>query len=176
MPQDKYNNESPEVSLTVAVGEAEQSDEQMYSEMAPAGRYSAKALNNLVKATNRLLPLFDQDPSYPEFTSDLDGQLPTDFVRVLAMFQGAINAAVDFEVVDAEMDFLMEDLTDDELLNMLAGKLTSLAQNREFKQFLRNPPMMEEEEEEEMTSGAETAMEGEEMTDEQMDSLFASRM
>ena len=167
--------EEPVVALAVEIETAEGEDEMMYEEMAPSGRFSRKALNNLVKATNRLLPLFEQTPDYPQFDADLDGKLPTDFVRVLAMFQGAVNAAVDADVLDSEMDFVMEDMTDDMALQSIAGKITSIAGNREFRSFLRNPPEMEEEPMEEV-SGAEAAMEGEDMTPEQMDNLFAGRM
>lgn len=167
--------EEPVVALAVEIETAEGEDEMMYEEMAPSGRFSRKALNNLVKATNRLLPLFEQTPDYPQFDADLDGKLPTDFVRVLAMFQGAVNAAVDADVLDSEMDFVMEDMTDDMALQSIAGKITSIAGNRDFRSFLRNPPEMEEEPVEEV-SGAETAMEGEDMTPEQMDNLFAGRM
>jgi len=167
--------EEPVVALAVEIETAEGEDEMMYEEMAPSGRFSRKALNNLVKATNRLLPLFEQTPDYPQFDADLDGKLPTDFVRVLAMFQGAVNAAVDADVLDSEMDFVMEDMTDDMALQSIAGKITSIAGNREFRSFLRNPPQMEEEPEME-ESGAEAAMEGEDMTPEQMDNLFAGRM
>ena len=165
-----------EVSIEVEIENAEMEDDAMYAEMAPKALnrpFSTKALNNLVKATNRLLPLFEQTPDYPEFTADVE-VFPTDFVRVLAMFQGAVNEAVAADMLDAEMDFTMEDLTDDQALNALAGKLTSLAQSREFKSFLRNPPSPMAEEE--VVSGAETAMEGEEMTEQQMDDLFTQRV
>tara|TARA_R110000868_G_scaffold125760_3_gene332002 strand:- start:4440 stop:4991 length:552 start_codon:yes stop_codon:yes gene_type:complete len=168
--------EEPTVALAIEIESAEGEDEMMYEEMAPSGRYSRKQLNNLVAATNRLLPLFEQTPDYPQFDGDLDGKLPTDFVRVLAMFQGAVNAAVDADVLDSEMDFVMEDMTDDMALQSIAGKITAIAGNREFRSFLRNPPEMEDEPDMEEVSGAETAMEGEDMSSEQMDNLFAGRM
>ena len=167
--------DSPQMSMEIEIQAAEGEDEMMYEEMAPMGKFSRKALNNLVKATNRLLPLFEQTPDYPQFDADIDGKLPTDFVRVLAMFQGAVNAAVDADVLDDEMDFVMEDMTDDQALMSIAGKITSIAGNREFRSFLKNPPEMMEEPEEEI-SGAEVAMEGEEMSPEQMDKLFAGRI
>jgi len=165
----------PEVSLEVEVAAAEGEDEALYEELAPSGKFSRKSLNNLVKATNRLLPLFEQTPDYPQFDADIDGKLPTDFVRVLAMFQGAVNAAVDADVLDDEFDFVLEDLTDDQSIQAIAGKITSIAGNREFRSFLKNPPEIEDELEEDI-SGAEVAMEGEEMSPEQMDNLFAGRI
>ena len=177
-----YNNKEemePQMALQVEIETAEGEDEAMYAEMAPTGRYSKKALNNLVKATNRLLPLFEQKPDYPTFTQDVDGQLPTDFVRVLAMFQGAINGAVQMDAIDGEFDFTLEDLTDDNAINMVAGKLSSIAKNRDFRNFLKGPP---EEgvvvEEAEMTEEGqmETPMTAEDMSEDELDKLFMGRM
>jgi len=165
-----------EVAIAVEIETAEMDDEQMYADMAPKARnrpFSMKALNNLVGATNRLLPLFGQTPDYPQFDGDID-VFPTDFVRVLAMFQGAINEACDLDMCDDEMDFVMEDITDDASINALAGKIDMMARDRDFKNYLRNPPETMEEEED--VSGAEMAMEGEEMSDQQMDDLFSERV
>lgn len=151
------------------VAGAEQADEQMFAEMAPRGRFTKKALNNLVNATNRLLPLFEQTPDYPVFEADVE-VFPTDFVRVLAMFQGAVQAAVDSESIPADMDFQMEDLTDDMSLNLLAGKLTNLAKSKDFKMFLKNPP------EEEMTEEEVVEEEAPAPTSSEIDMLFAGRM
>lgn len=172
-------SESPEVAMEIEIQSAEGADEMMYEEMAPSGNFSRKALNNLVKATNRLLPLFEQTPDYPQFGADISGPLPTDFVRVLAMFQGAVNAAVDADVLDEEMDFVMEDITDDQAIQALAGKIISIAGNRDFRSFLKNPPdIIEEEEigEDQMMAEEGMPMTPESMTEEDIDSLFAGRM
>ena len=178
--EDKPMNEMPaegEVSIEVEIESAEMADEDMYAEIAPRSTnrpFSTKALNNLVKATNRLLPMFDQDPDYPEFTQAIE-VFPTDFVRVLAMFQGAVNEACDLDMCNEELDFVMEDITDDASIMAVAGKIDRLARDRDFKNYLKNPPERMEEEEE-VVSGAETAMEGAEMSDEQMDALFTQRV
>lgn len=180
--QDKQMPEGAEMEIEIAVGQAEMDDEAMYAEMAPRATnrpFSRKALNNLVKATNRLLPLFGQDPTYPEFDEDIQ-VFPTDFVRVLAMFQGAANEAVDTDILDMEMDMLMEDITDDQAVNMLAGKLTQLAQSKEFKRFLteamEEPEGMEMEEPMEGETAPAGSMEPEEMAQDEIDNLFANRM
>lgn len=167
--------EGPEMSLQVEIETAENEDEAMYSEMAPSGRYSKKALNNLVKATNTLLPLFEQTPDYPTFTEDLEGRLPTDFVRVLAMFQGAIDGAVQTDAIDGEFAFAMEELTDDNAANILAGKLTSIAKNRDFRNFLKEPAMVEETMEEEVVAEEGPAT-PETMSEDELDALFMGRM
>ncbi len=176
--QDKQMPEGGQMEIEIAVGEAEMNDEQMYAEMAPRAinrPFSRKALNNLVKATNRLLPMFDQDPNYPLFNEDVE-VFPTDFVRVIAMFQGAANEAVDQNVLDMEMDILMEDITDDQAVNMLAGKLTQLAQSKDFKRFLQESAPEEEMEMEEGETAPAGSMEPETMSDTDIDQLFAGRM
>ena len=75
--------------LAMEIQGAEQDDEMMFAQMSPKGNFTSKALNNLVKATNRLLPLFGQTPDYPMFEGNLT-EFPTEFVRVLTMFKGAV--------------------------------------------------------------------------------------
>lgn len=172
--------EQPEMELSIEVGAAEEKDEGMYEELAPQGRFSKKSLNNLVKATNRLLPLFEQTPDYPMFADGIDGKLPTDFVRVLSMFQGAVNSAVASDVIDAEMDFQLEDLIDDNSAMALAGKLTSLSGNRQFRSFLKEPQegVVEEEvvAEEEMPMEEGGMKTPEQMTEEEMDAFLMGRL
>lgn len=163
-------NEQEMPEMEIEIKTAEQDDESMYQNMAPKGNFSSKALNILVGATNKLLPLFGQSPDYPQFQEGAK-VLPTDFVRVLAMFQGATNQAVDADDVPAELDFMMEDLTDDRALVMLAGKLSKLATSKDFKQFLKNPPMEEPMEEEAPAEEEPVAPSMEET-----DKLFMGRM
>ena len=58
----KLGGKVNEEMMDAEIGAAEQDEEMAFAEMAPRGRFSAKALNNLVKATNRLLPKFGQTP------------------------------------------------------------------------------------------------------------------
>jgi len=164
-------NENNMLNVESEIGAAEQLDEAMFEELAPRGDFSKKALNNLVAAANRLLPLFEQSGDYPTFDADVD-VLPTEFVRVLGMFQAAVNYAVDSGDIDEEMDFELEQITDDQSMNFLAGKINKLSKDREFKQFLQNPPPEMEEETEEEMQEEEVPM----PTDEEIDSLFAARM
>ena len=158
------------MEMEIEIQGAEQEDESMFGEMAPKGRFTAKALNNLVKATNRLLPLFDQTPDYPTFEGDVT-EFPTDFVRVLAMFEGAVSGAIEEDLIDDEMDFDMGDITADENVNVLAGKLNRLVNDRSFKKYLKGMS----DDKEEATEGDEPdADEG--MDDKDMDALFMERM
>jgi len=164
---------SPEESpLAEDLNEAEMTDEMNYEAMSPEGSFTMNSMNALVKATNKLLPAFGQAPDYPTFDADVS-KFPTEFTRILAMFSAATNDAAEMEVIDPEMVISLDAITDDRSLKMLAGRVDALSRNKDFKKFLKEPMPMKEEEE---VSGAETAMEGEEMTDEQMDAMFMERM
>ena len=167
-PGGKVNEEM----LDAEIGAAEQEEEVAFAEMAPRGRFSAKALNNLVKATNRLLPKFGQTPDYPTFEGDIT-QFPTDFVRVLAMFQGATDDAVDQGIVDDEFAFDFEDISSDGNLMILAGKINKLASDKQYDRYLRSQPTDEPEEGEEMVDDETTT---EDMPPEDVDALFMERM
>lgn len=116
----------------------ERADEELYATQAPTGNFTKAALNGLVTAVNKLLPLFSQTPDYPMFKEDV-GVLPTDFVRVLSMFIGAVDAALAAEVIEPELAFVLEDIVDDTTLHQVAGKITSLAKSKAFKKFLNEP-------------------------------------
>jgi hypothetical protein len=158
----------------VEIAQAEQDDEMAFEEMAPTGNFSAKSLNNLVKAANRLLPLFDQTADYPQFTNN-EQRLPTDFVRVLAMFEGAIQDAIDKDMLDEEMGFAIEEITNDPMLNMVAGKISSVASSKDFRRYLKEMP---DEMGEEMAQNDEE--ETEDLEDEpntrNIDALFLERL
>ncbi len=140
--------EMSEVEAPVAemLNEAEMADEEMYDKMAPTGEFTKKGLNNLVSATNRLLPAFGQTPDYPTFGEDLT-KLPTDFVRVLSMFADAVDDAVEAEVVGSDMALSLDALTDDLSLTAAASKIDALSRNKEFKKFLKEPYTKSEKEE-----------------------------
>ncbi len=157
------------------VAAAEQDDEMAFEEMAPTGNFSAKSLNKLVKEANRLLPLFDQTPNYPQFTNN-EQRLPTDFVRVLAMFEGAIQDAIDKDMLDEEMGFEISEITNDPMLNMVAGKISSVAGSKDFRRYLKEMP---DEMGEEMKSDNDEMMveeESEEPNTRNVDALFLERL
>ena len=133
-----------EVGIGPAIEDAQVAEEEMLQEAAPKGKFTPKGLNSLVKATNQLLPLFEQEGDYPTFDADLT-ELPSDFVRVLSMFQAAIGDAIAAEEVEAELGFELMDLRDDTGLTGLAGKLASVAKSKDFKKFLAVPKAEEDE-------------------------------
>ena len=157
------------------VSDVAQADDEVYMEMAPKGNFTPKGLNNLVKAANQLLPLFGQTPDYPTFTESVK-VLPTDFVRVLAMFKAAVDEAIAEGVLGEELAISFDNVIDDIALTSLAGKISQMARNFNFKKFLKEAPP----EESRATEAGEEAGMGEEekgkMSEDEMDNLFMSKM
>lgn len=153
------------------IEEAKAVDEEMFSEVAPRGRFSSKSLNALVDAANKLLPIFDQTGDYPKFDTGTYEVFPTDFVRVLSMFSQASRDAVSEDVVSPELVISLDGITDDNDVQVLSGKISGLASSREFKKWLKEPV------EEKVEPIAEERPEGTgAMSEEDVDSLFLERM
>lgn len=153
--------------LSPALNEAEMADEEMMDSMSPTGQYTSKGLNALVKATNGVLPLFEQTPDYPTFSENMT-KLPTDFVRILMMFQSAVEDAIANDVLPEDMAFDLSTVKDDSALISLAGKLSMLSKSKDFKKFLKEPPK----DETAMTEAAEDVG----MSPEEEDKLMMERM
>lgn len=153
-------------------GDVEAVEDEGFSAAAPKGKFSAKALNNLVEATNRLLPLFGIEDKYARFSGDAT-VFPTDFVRILSMFSAAISDAVSAGALPEDAVFDLKLIVDDSGIIGLAGRINMAAKSGGLKRFLKGKvakPEMEEELPEESTE--EEDMESPESTDK----LFASRM
>ena len=148
---------------------AEEEDAKVYEAMAPRGTFTSRGLDPLVRATNGLLPLFDQTPDYPK-VEDTD-VLPTDFVRVLVMFKEAIDEAIEQDVLRPEMAISLDDVRDDTALMALAGKIDMVAKDREFKRFLSEPI-----EEEELAEEVREDVMGPQMSMEEEDDFMMGRM
>ena len=150
------------------LGMAEEADDQMFAAMAPRGDFTSRGLGPLVRGTNALLPLFGQSADYPE-VEDTE-VLPTDFVRILAMFQQAVEEAIEEDAIRDEMRIDLDDVRDDTALMTIAGKLEMLAKDKEFKRFLQEEVDGEEEGEMDRESEMET------MSPEEEDAMMMSRM
>lgn len=153
------------------LNEAEEADKGMMSAVAPKGNFTSRGLAPLVRATNKLLPLFGQTPDYP-MVEDTK-VLPEDFTRILSMFAGAVDEAISKEILEPEMKIMLESIRDDAALMSVAGKLEMLSKMKEFKKFLSEP--VEEEESMGQTSGMESAEEAG-MSPEEEDALMMGRM
>lgn len=160
-------NDMEDSELSPALNEAEMADEEMMDSMSPTGQYTSKGLNALVKATNSVLPLFEQTPDYPTFSQNLT-KLPTDFVRILMMFQSAVEDAIANDVLPEDIAFDLSTVKDDSALISLAGKLSMLSKSKDFKKFLKEPPKDE-------TNTTEAA-EDVGMSPEEEDKLMMERM
>lgn len=158
----------PEGPMADELGQAEQADSEMFQSMSPEGDFTSRGLDPLVKATNKLLPLFDQEPSYPKVEDT--NVLPEDFTRVLSMFVGAVDEAIAAQAISPEMAISLDDVRDDTGLLTIAGKLDVLAKDREFKRFINEAEAPVEEEAPVEDAGPAPMAAGEE------DDLFMSRM
>jgi len=147
---------------------AEEADADMFAAMAPRGDFTSRGLGPLVRGTNALLPLFGQSADYPD-VEDTE-VLPTDFVRILAMFQQAVEEAIEEDAIRDEMRIDLDDVRDDTALMTIAGKLEMLAKDKEFKRFLQEEVDGEEEGEMDRESEMET------MSPEEEDELMMGRM
>lgn len=151
--------------------EAEESDKEMMTAMAPKGNFTSRGLAPLVKATNKILPLFGQTPDYPMVEDTKE--LPEDFTRILAMVAGAVEEAIAAEVLEPEMAILLDTIRDDSSLMAVAGKLEMLSKSKDFKKFLAEP--VKEEESMGQTEGMEMGEESG-LSPEEEDNLMMGRM
>ena len=117
--------------------EQDMMQEQAMTQMAPQGKFSMRALNQLVKELNVVLELFGE--TYPEFAEDIT-VFPEEFVTALSMVQ---SAAEDSEV-GLELEFA--EIKDDRDLAIIAGRLRKLGQSKEFQKFLADNSLTPEDE------------------------------
>lgn len=172
-PDEKMELEKMRAQAMARQGEVEESEDEFYAGSSPKGKFSGKALNSLVDAVNRLLPLFGIEEKYERFGGGTVTSLPPEFVRLLTMFSRAIADAVDAGILPEDAVVDMKIIVDDNGLQGLAGRLGMATKSPGFKRFLlrkTTAPMPAEDEgtgEEEMSS---------EMGSEDMDKLMMERM
>jgi len=161
-------------------GEVEQSEDELYAAASPKGRFSGKALNALVDAANRLTPLFGITEKYEKFGPETLTELPPAFIRLISMFSKAISDAIDDGSLSEDAGIDITTITDDSGLQGLAGRLNMAAKSPQFKKFLKSPKKTEVEVEINVGGEGEEEEGGkkspEEMSAEETDAMFASRM
>jgi len=150
-----------------------QQEDSLMDEFSPAGQFSKKSLNALVKVAKQLQPMFGLNADYPDFTEDVT-DLPTEFTRLLMMFREAVSDAVASDVIDEDKLFELDGIADDSGLQVLAGKLGAVAKDKAFKKFLSSPPPEAPEAQEEVVDEERTPA-PEEM-DASIDELFGGRL
>jgi hypothetical protein len=172
-PDEKMNLEKMRAESMTREGETEDMEDEVYASSAPKGRFSSKALNGLVDATNRLLPLFGVTDAYPKFSGEVQTTLPPAFMRVLSMFQKAVDDGIAEGALPEDASIDLTIITDDTGLQGLAGRIGMAAKAPGFKRFLKTK-----------TSEAETAPMGEDeptaeedmMSEDKTNDLFTQRM
>lgn len=157
-----------ELELQEASEDAVTEEDALFAEMAPVGDFSVRSMRILVKALNKVLPLFDL-PVMEEYKEDVDS-LPVDLTRVLSMISQSTLDASAREDIEAELQFSLDDITSDADLKVLSGKLESLSKNKDFKKFLKEPAP----EAAEVVDATEDDATGE-PTEAQIDELFSQR-
>ena len=130
--------------------------------------FEVNELNQLVDALNLILPSFNM-AAYPEFTEDLDGPLPAEFVRQLQM---VADAATDAGM--ERLSFDVAEIEDAESLQDVAAKLDVLSKNEAFITFLRSE-RREAEEAVESPVEAEAEVVAEAVPEEDLEMMMAQR-
>lgn len=176
-PDEKMMMEQMRSRVMERQGDVEETEDMGFEAAAPKGRFSPKALNSLVDATNRLLPLFGIEDKYEKF-SDQVTVLPTPFVRILSMFSAAISDAIDAGILPPDATIDLKVVSDDSGILGLAGRVNMAAKSGGLKRFLKGKIM--EKGKGEMMEGEYSEEEGSEekgpMSEGETESLFASRM
>ena len=159
-PNEKMELEKMRADAMSRQGEVEESEDELYAAGAPKGKFSGKALNSLVEAVNRLLPLFGLDDKYERFGGGMMSTMPPEFVRLLTMFSKAMADAVEEGILPEDATIELKIVVDDNGLQSLAGRLGMAAKSPGFKRFLLRK----------VSEGAPETEEAEEMSSDEMDS------
>jgi len=120
-----------EQELMDKAAELDSTKEAAIANMAPEGNFDLSDLNSLVDALNKVLPMFER-PMYPEFTEDIDGPLPTEFVKSLNMVSDAAKESglerLSWDIATAE---------NNEDLEAIEARLDTLSTNQPFITWLK---------------------------------------
>lgn len=123
--------EQVEEKLIGLAKENDKVENEAMSRAAPQGKFSTGAIKKVCDALNSVLTLFPGAP--PCEVGEYEGVIPPQFIKMFEMINAAVKGAgLDELVID------YDSITDDKGLILLAGKLTSLGANSQFKSFLRS--------------------------------------
>jgi hypothetical protein len=95
----------------------------------PKGKFSASALNGLVKAFNEALTAGGMEGDYPTFSGD-QTVFPVDFVRGLAMLSDAAAES------GSGVEITLAGVVSDRDVALLASKVAALAKSEEFQRMM----------------------------------------
>lgn len=120
-----------EQELMDRAAELDSTKEAAVANMAPEGKFDLGDLNSLVDSLNNVLPMFER-PLYPTFTEDIDGALPTEFVKALSMVSDAAKESglerLSWDIATAE---------NNEDLEAIEARLDTLSTNQPFITWLK---------------------------------------
>ena len=167
MPLDEMTV-TPEAVLAQA-DQLDTAKDAAFGAASPEGEYTAKGLEPLANAINKVMPLFDAEPvELP--TEAPEGILPMEYMRPLEMIR---SAAMDAGMED--MVFDTESIVDDRSAVDVAARIEALAKSQPFKTFLKSR-MPEAVEEEVVEEDVAADVGGAEVNPADLEGLFASRM
>jgi hypothetical protein len=95
----------------------------------PKGKFSASALNGLVKSFNEALTAGGMEGDYPTFSGD-QTVFPVDFVRGLAMLSDAAAES------GSGIEITLAGVVSDRDVALLASKVAALAKSEEFQRMM----------------------------------------
>lgn len=150
--------------------EAEQMEGELSESLAPDVEFSVRRLNQLIESINTLMPFF-QEPELPMVEGSGKVEMPIEVFDALQMIFGAAEDAGIGSLDD------IAEIGDDRALSLIDSKVSGLAQNGEFRSFLRQPPQQMEKKPEAMEEAPEQPEEMEGALDEdEMNKLFMQRI
>lgn len=158
-----------EQQLMAKAQEADDAQEEAFAAAAPIGNFSKGALNSLVDSLNKVMPLFGVEDTYATFTEDIEGALPTEFVRYLMM---TTAAATDANLARLAID--LEGIDTDEDLMKAAGQLEVLAETDAFRTFMAQQDT-EAPVEEEVVEEEEVTITSPQMTPDEAEAMLVAR-
>lgn len=129
MPMNKPMDEmmAAEAEYADAAGGLQEETDAMLE--VPKGKFTASALNGLVRAFNAAMSAADMEGDYPNFTSDQTA-FPVEFVRGIAMLSDA--AAESGSGVEVNLSGVVSDRD----VALLASKVQALADDESFKSYM----------------------------------------
>jgi len=151
-------------------------DDKMLMSLAPKAKkeFSVQALNRLVDGWNSLAPAFGIKEIYPTFTEPAT-VLPTEFTKILLMTDSAVQDAMKEKLKLSPLS--LETINDDRGLVILASKLSSLAKDRDFKDWLLSAETPETNADESVEDVSEMDTElGAPMSDDEFTKLIGSKL
>lgn len=168
-----------EKGLDSLVAQAEATDEQFMEGIALQGSFTDKGMSALVDAIEAALPsmgLSGEDATVGDALAE-DGTVTEELTRALGMVVDPINDAIEAGILDADLTIDLEGVDEDRDLTMVASRIRMAYSDKEFKRWLKESTDEEVLEEEVIGEDAATVdlAEGE-MSDEEVDGFFMSRL